>query len=171
MNSRKGFISGFFRIFKRIYQELFWIATSVLRCDILNDAELSALTFITIYDTLMMRYDQSASKSFISSNRFPIPCIMDECVLKTNKCSKWTIETLDKGVKYRRQEWRLDVFCSRHFELRTYFTHFSSVFTIDFDQVNVSWDTYINSMKVVSVVKALESFISKVSNWPIFFQL
>ena len=47
-----------------------------------------------------MRYDQSASKYFISSNRSPIHFIMGRCIPKTNKCSKWTIETLDKGVKY-----------------------------------------------------------------------
>ena len=45
---------------------------------------------------------------------------------------------------------------------------FTGVSTVDFDQVNVCWDTYINSMKVLSVVEALESFISKVPIWPLF---
>ena len=49
---------------------------------------------------------------------------------------KSTIETLEKGVKYVRI---LTSFWYFYCELLTYFTPFSSVSNVDFEQVNISW--------------------------------
>ena len=65
----------------------------------------------------------------------------------TFTCSKSTIETLEKGVKYVQINHKdikttsMTSFWCLYCWLLTYFTPFSSVSIVDFEQVNVSWNT------------------------------
>ena len=60
--------------------------------------------------------------------------------------SKSTIETLEKGVNMFKVKNKntittsLTSFWCFYCELLTYFTPFPSVFIVDFEQVNVSWE-------------------------------
>ena len=59
-------------------------------------------------------------------------------------CSKLTIETMEKGVKYVQ---------SLNKNTREYFTPFSSVFIVDFEQVNVSWVTNFAKRFILDVLQ------------------
>ena len=69
--------------------------------------------------------------------------IMSACTQLTITCSKATIETLEQGVnmvKVNNKSTRttpLTSFWCFYFLLSTYFTPFSSVYIVDFEQVNV----------------------------------
>ena len=64
----------------------------------------------------------------------------------TFTCSKLTIETLEKGVKYiqinnkNTKTMSLTSFWCFYCKLWTYFSSFSSACIVNFEQVNVSWE-------------------------------
>ena len=71
---------------------------------------------------------------------FPRRLLIAPCQL-TITCSKSTIETLEKEVKYVQiQNTRTTSFWCFYCSLRTYVTSCSSVSTIDFEQLDVSWE-------------------------------
>ena len=64
----------------------------------------------------------------------------------TFTCSKLTTETIEKSVKYVPAT-SMKLFWCFYFEFWTYFTPFSGVSIVNFEQVNVSWDV-LNRFKV-----------------------
>ena len=66
-------------------------------------------------------------------------------------CSKWTIETLEKGKEY--------VQSYNYCQLWTYFTYFSSSSVLDFEQVNVSWVQWLKLLQLqLSLLLTLNRF-------------
>ena len=61
---------------------------------------------------------------------------------QTNKCSKSTIETLEKGVKYI-------YLVSLMLNLNIFHTYFSNVSLVDFEQVNVYWGSMTVSQEML----------------------
>ena len=61
---------------------------------------------------------------------------------QTNKCSKSTIETLEKGVKYI-------YLVSLMLNLNIFHTYFSNVSLVDFEQVNVYWGSMAVSQEML----------------------